>query len=218
MDTSTDSNAETHRSERVEIVVNKRPVVLPGKEATGVQIKQAAIEQGVSTVHPDSRLFRLADDAWVRVPDGETIKVHDGEQFRAQGKQEDSGFTPAVAEQIEELRVQFPGKTVTAEPDDAGGAYVMISPIDPGPAYKQRESWLGFQISYLCPDSDIYPLFLRPDLERVDGQPHKPPITKAEWRKRSVLQYSLRSPQRDPATETAAIKAAGVIACLAERS
>ena len=126
-------------------------------------------------------------------------------------------YTSAVAEQIEELRAQFADKAITVESDGVGGAYVMISPIDPGPAYKQRESWLGFQITYLCPDADIYPVFLSPGLQRVDGGPHTPPITPQAWRGQPALQYSLRSPQRDPGTETAAIKAAGVIACLAER-
>ena len=129
-----------------------------------------------------------------------------------------TGYTTAVAEQLEELRAQFADKTVTAEPDGSGGAYVVIDPIDPGPAYRQRKCWIGFQITYLCPDTDIYPVFLDPGLVRVDGKTHTPPITPAKWRDRDALQYSLRSPQRDPEVDTAAIKAAGVIACLAERS
>ena len=128
-----------------------------------------------------------------------------------------TGYTKAVAEQVEELKAQFAGKTVTAEPDGAGGAYVVIDPIDPGPAYQKRQSWLGFQITYLCPDADIYPVFLSPDLVRVDGKAHAAPISPAKWRDRDALQYSLKSPQRDPEVDTAAIKAAGVIACLAER-
>lgn len=128
-----------------------------------------------------------------------------------------TGYTKAVAEQVEELMVQFADKTVTAEPDGAGGAYVKIDSIDPGPAYQQRGSWLGFQITYLCPDADIYPVFLSPDLVRVDGQAHTAPITPARWRGWDALQYSLKSAQRDPEIDTAAIKAAGVIACLAER-
>lgn len=84
------ASPEARGAERVTVEVNRKPVVLPGKEETGAQIKAAAIEQGVTTVHPDSRLFRKAGDTWVRVPDSETIKVHEGELFRAQGKQEDS--------------------------------------------------------------------------------------------------------------------------------
>ena len=79
-----------HKTEQVEVVVNRKRVVLQGKKATGAEIKQAAIAQGDATVRPDSRLFRNEGGSWVLVPDGETIKVRDGERFRAQGKQEDS--------------------------------------------------------------------------------------------------------------------------------
>src|SRR5689334_1670535 len=89
MDSTAVTPAE-HGPDHVEVVVNRQRVVLPGKEATGTEIKQAAIAQGDTTVRPDSRLFRRQDESWVFVPDNETIKVHDGERFRAQGKQEDS--------------------------------------------------------------------------------------------------------------------------------
>jgi hypothetical protein len=89
-DSTVTATPAERRTERVEVVVNRKPVVLPGKEETGAQIKAEAIEQGVTTVRPDSRLFRQVDDSWVLVPDGDTIKVHEGERFRAQGKQEDS--------------------------------------------------------------------------------------------------------------------------------
>jgi hypothetical protein len=89
MDSMAAAPAE-RKPDQVEIVVNRKQVVLPGKEATGAEIKQAAISQGDTTVRPDSRLFRRDEESWVFVPDNETIKVHHGERFRAQGKQEDS--------------------------------------------------------------------------------------------------------------------------------
>ena len=82
--------AVEHTPDHVEVVVNRKQVVLPGKEATAAEIKQAAIAQGDSTVRPDSRLYRRDDDRWIFVPDDKTIKLHDEERFRAQGKQEDS--------------------------------------------------------------------------------------------------------------------------------
>ena len=90
MSESTMASPAAHDAKEVTILVNRKPVVLSGKEATGAQIKAAAIAQGVTTVQPDSRLFRKDGDTWVLVPDGETVKVHESEQFRAQGKQEDS--------------------------------------------------------------------------------------------------------------------------------
>lgn len=129
-----------------------------------------------------------------------------------------SGYTSAVAAQLEELRVHFAGMSVLDEPMGDGGAYVLIEPIDPGPAYVQRESWLGFAITRNCPDADIYPVFLSGGLRRVDGRAHTAPFTPATWRERPALQLSLKSQHFNPATDTAAFKAAGVIACLAERS
>jgi hypothetical protein len=85
-----DAAPAERKPDQLEVVVNRKRVVLPGKEATGAEIKQAAIAQGDTTVRPDSRLFRRDEESWVFVPDNETIKVHDGERFRAQGKQEDS--------------------------------------------------------------------------------------------------------------------------------
>jgi hypothetical protein len=76
--------------EQVEVLVNRKPVELPGKEVTGAEIKQAAIAQGDTTVRPDARLFRKEGERWIFVPDKETIRPHEGEKFRAQGKQEDS--------------------------------------------------------------------------------------------------------------------------------
>ncbi|MBR7829906.1 hypothetical protein KDK95_26615 [Actinospica sp. MGRD01-02] len=129
-----------------------------------------------------------------------------------------TGYLPAVAGQIEELVAQYAAKTVLHEPNGSGGAYIVIDSIDPGPAYIQRESWLGFVITHQCPDADIYPVFLSGELRRVDGKPHTPPFTPTTWHDRSALQFSLRSPHHNPAIDTAAIKAAGVVACLAERS
>jgi hypothetical protein len=84
------ASAPDHRVKQVVIVVNRKEVLLPDREVTGAEIKQAAIAQGDTTVRPDSRLFRREGDSWVFVPDDETIKVRDEERFRAQGKQEDS--------------------------------------------------------------------------------------------------------------------------------
>ncbi|MCQ9163108.1 multiubiquitin domain-containing protein [Arthrobacter sp. STN4] len=40
--------AETKPKKTLEITVNNKPVVIPDKKITGYEIKQAAIEQGVS--------------------------------------------------------------------------------------------------------------------------------------------------------------------------
>lgn len=66
----------------VSIVVNEKPVSLPDHKATGKQIKQAAIEQGVA-IKIEFNLFRLTGHAQHPVGDTETVTLHDGERFRA---------------------------------------------------------------------------------------------------------------------------------------
>ena len=118
---------------------------------------------------------------------------------------------PEVAKAVSELRARFGGVTVTAEDDGDGGAVVSMYPLDPGPAYVQRETWIKFAVSYLYPDADVYPLFVRPDLERVDGNGHGEGIASGEFRGERALQLSRRSNRRDPAFDTAARKVAKVL-------
>jgi|HubBroStandDraft_4_1064222.scaffolds.fasta_scaffold00333_19 hypothetical protein len=66
----------------VTIEVNRKPVRMPGHEATGLQIKQAAIAQGVH-IDLDFVLSRRVDHRHVTVRDDEHVKLHDGEEFHA---------------------------------------------------------------------------------------------------------------------------------------
>lgn len=118
---------------------------------------------------------------------------------------------PEVASAVSELRACFVGVTVTAEDDGDGGAVVSMFPVDPGSPYVQRETWIKFAISYLYPDADVYPLFVRPDLARVDGNGHGEGITSGEFQGEPALQLSRRSNRRDPAFDTAARKVAKVL-------
>ena len=118
---------------------------------------------------------------------------------------------PEVAQAVIDVRTHFTGVTVTAEDDGDGGAVVSMCPLDLGPAYVQRETWMRFAISYLYPDADVYPLFVRPDLERTDGNGHGEGITMGEFRGEPAVQLSRRSNRRDPAVDTAARKVAKVL-------
>ncbi len=66
----------------VSILVNEKPVSLPDHKATGKQIKQAAIDQGVA-IKIEFNLFRLTGHAQHLVGDAETVTLHNGERFRA---------------------------------------------------------------------------------------------------------------------------------------
>ena len=76
------SEAETTERRRVTIKVNHQPVTFEKDEATGLQLKQAAIDQGVD-IKLDFILKRKVGDDFVRVKDDQTVKLHEGEFFRA---------------------------------------------------------------------------------------------------------------------------------------
>jgi hypothetical protein len=120
-------------------------------------------------------------------------------------------MTPAVAQAIQELKAAHEGATFTVREDGQGGAFVIIDPVEPGPPYAQRETWLGFQITFQYPYSDVYPLFVRPDLARRDNQPLGEGFANASFEGRQALQLSRRSNHLNPAIDTAAMKVAKVL-------
>jgi hypothetical protein len=120
-------------------------------------------------------------------------------------------MTPAVTQAVEELKEAYGGSTVTVNDDGSGGAFIVVEPVDPGPPYIQRETWIGFQITFQYPYSDVYPLFVRDDLARTDGAPLGEGFGVASFRDRPATQLSRRSNQLNPAIDTAALKVAKVL-------
>lgn len=66
----------------VTISVNGQQVEMPKGEASGAEIKQAAIAAGVA-IAPDFTLFLSGKDGLDPVRDDETIKLKKGLEFRA---------------------------------------------------------------------------------------------------------------------------------------
>jgi hypothetical protein len=127
-------------------------------------------------------------------------------------------ITPPVAEAIEEIRATFEGAAITARADGEGGAYVRIDPVDPGPPYAQRATWIGFRVTAQYPYSDVYPLFVRHDLCRTDGQALGEGFTGNQtFDGQPAVQVSRRSNHLNPATDTAAIKVLKVLSWTASR-
>ena len=60
------------------------------------------------------------------------------------------------------------------------------------------ETWVGFCISYQYPHADIYPLFVRADLTRVDGGSHGEGISLQTFEGQPALQLSRRSNRLNP--------------------
>ena len=115
-------------------------------------------------------------------------------------------MNPEVEGAVAELRASFPAAVVVAEDDGSGGAFVELRPIDPGSVYVQRETWLRFLIGHQYPHADVYPLYVRPDLARVDENGHGEGLAFAEFRGERTLQLSRRSNHRSAEFDTAARK------------
>jgi hypothetical protein len=111
---------------------------------------------------------------------------------------------------VEEIRSAFPDCTVELR-EDGEGVIVLINPVDPGPPYVQRETWVGFRITYQYPYADVYPHFVRGDLARVDGAPLGEGLTPTSFENRPAVQISRRSNRLNPATDTAALKLTKVL-------
>ena len=123
----------------------------------------------------------------------------------------DPAMTPEVEQAVEELRARLPETGVDAVGTGDGGAIVTIARVDPGPAYVQHETWMRLAISFQYPYADIYPLFVRPDLVRTDGQPHGQGISLGSFQGSPAMQLSRRSNRLNPAIDTAALKVAKVL-------
>ena len=129
-----------------------------------------------------------------------------------------AAITPVIAEAIEEIHATFDTAVVTSRPDGEGGAYVRVDPVDPGPPYAQRATWIAFRVTAQYPYADVYPLFVRPDLGRVDGRPlgdGMTPVT--DFDGQPAIQVSRRSNHLNPATDSAALKVLKVLAWMASR-
>ncbi len=126
-------------------------------------------------------------------------------------------MAPTVVEAIAEIRETFYGAVVTVKEDGEGGAYVRVEPVDPGPPYVQRETWIGFHVTAQYPYADVYPLFVRRDLARADGQPLGEALSEGEHQSEPAVQVSRRSNHLNPATDTAAIKVLKVLRWMASR-
>jgi hypothetical protein len=126
-------------------------------------------------------------------------------------------MTPEVQQAVEEIRLGFPQAEVQVTEVADGGALVFVSPVDPGPQYQQRETWIGFQITFQYPYSDVYPHFVRGDLTRVDGAALGEGTSAGTFGERPAIQLSRRSNRLNPATDTAVIKLQKVLTWLRSR-
>lgn len=113
--------------------------------------------------------------------------------------------TPEVRAAVAEIAAVYPH--VSLEPDGDGGAHVVVESLPLASVYRQRETWVGFHITYSYPQADVYPHFVRGDLSRVDGVAlGRATLTGHSFKDRAAVQLSRSSNQLNPAVDTALLK------------
>lgn len=75
--------AEVQAQHLVDIVVNKKPVRIEGPRATGLQIKEAAIAQGVQIQVSFQLSEKLGDHKTKVIGNDDTVTLHEGAVFVA---------------------------------------------------------------------------------------------------------------------------------------
>lgn len=75
--------AEVQAQHLVDIVVNRQPVRIEGPRATGLQIKEAAIAQGVKIQVSFQLSEKLGDHKTKVIGDTDTVTLHEGAVFAA---------------------------------------------------------------------------------------------------------------------------------------
>lgn len=74
-----------------------------------------------------------------------------------------------VREACQSLRVAYSNVQMSTYPDGQGGLWVEFAEIPLGTTYVQDGTFMVFCLPFNLPGADIYPMFMRPDLRRVDG-------------------------------------------------
>lgn len=124
------------------------------------------------------------------------------------------GVTPEVAAAIHEIEGAYPHATVTPKEDGEGGALVIVDPVNLGPPYQQADTWVGFHITHLYPQADIYPHHVRRDLARLDNQALGSATSPSTFLGRDSTQLSRRGNRWDATRDTALLKVQRVIVWL----
>lgn len=128
-----------------------------------------------------------------------------------------ASLAPAVAEAIEEIRADFPDALVTFAPDGQGGACVIVEPLSLASPRFQLQTWVGFRITYVHPNADIYPHYVRSDLV-ANGTALAPPLhPNHQFEGRAAVMVSRSNRRHSPVTDTASLKLHKVIEWLNEQ-
>lgn len=128
----------------------------------------------------------------------------------------DAPLKQAVDDALRQIQSCYANLTINTFADGQGGAWVEIVDMPLGDPYGQAETFLVFLLPFTLPGSDIYPMFVRADLSRLDGRPLGEgfAVTELAWpgdaSPRPVVQVS-RKTRGSFAAQTATQKVAKVV-------
>lgn len=122
----------------------------------------------------------------------------------------------AVDVAIDQVREHFAGHPIAVTREFAGDATIVIDDVFIGAQYEPSSTWFGFRVSAAYPNADVYPHYIG-QVSRRDGTAHGVAVQTVTWQGRTGLQLSRRSKGWSPRRDTAALKAAKVLAWLASQ-
>jgi multiubiquitin len=203
----------------VQITVNERPVLVPRHKVTGLEIKQAAINQHVPIELDFVLSEELPDHRSRIIGDGDEVIVDRKSKFNAVAPDDNSWLpmTPAVTNAIEEIRRHFPDSQIMLREDGEGGVFLIVEKVPLGEPYGQQDTWCGFHVTFQYPYSDVYPHFVRGDLMRSNSQALGEAMSPGTFEGRAAIQISRRSKRLNPVTDTAVMKLLKVLKWLKSR-
>jgi hypothetical protein len=82
-----------------------------------------------------------------------------------------SALKASVRDALGSLTNGFPETRINVTPDGQGGTWVEMLEVPLGARYVQGTTFVVCLLPFNLPGCDVYPLFVRSDLTRVDGQP-----------------------------------------------
>ena len=127
-------------------------------------------------------------------------------------------MTPAVEQAVREVEATFLPSPIVIEDDGSGGARIIVESAVLCGLYKQSDSWIGGHVMAQTPYSDVYPLFVRGDLQRADGRALGDGMAPGHmFMNRPAIQVSRRSNGRDPTIEMPVLKFLKVLEWLRTR-
>jgi hypothetical protein len=118
-------HGEKHEQQLVTVLVNEHPVKLLGHQETGIEIKTAAIEQGVAIELHFTLEEQLADGTFRIVKDHEKVQLREHLKFKAHEERHEVTVT------VNEQPVKLEGHTAT-------GAEIKAAAIKQGVLIQQN--------------------------------------------------------------------------------